>query len=95
MAIRSNSPQSRDIAYHLHPYTNAGVHEEIGPRIISSGEGIYVIDDDGKRYIEGLAGLWCTSLGFSEKRLADAAYQQMQELPYYHGFAHSTTPPVI
>lgn len=95
MAIRSNSPQARDIAYHLHPYTNAVVHEEIGPRIITGGEGVYVIDDDGKRYIEGLAGLWCTSLGFSEKRLADAAYKQMQEIPYYHGFAHATTPPVI
>ena len=95
MAIRSNSPQSRDIAYHLHPYTNAEVHEKIGPRIITGGDGVYVIDDDGNRYIEGLAGLWCTSLGFSEKRLADAAYRQMQELPYYHGFAHSTTPPVI
>ena len=95
MAIRSNSPQARDIAYHLHPYTNAEVHEEIGPRIITGGDGVYVIDDDGKRYIEGLAGLWCASLGFSEKRLADVAYKQMQELPYYHGFAHATTPPVI
>lgn len=95
MAIRTNSPQGRDIAYHLHPYTNAEVHEEIGPRIITGGEGVYVVDDDGNRYIEGLAGLWCTSLGFSEKRLADAAYKQMQELPYYHGFAHATTPPVI
>ena len=95
MAIRTNSPQARDIAYHLHPYTNAEVHEKIGPRIITGGDGIYVIDDDGKRYIEGLAGLWCTALGFSEKRLADAAYKQMQELPYYHGFAHATTPPVI
>ena len=95
MAIRANSPQARDIAYHLHPYTNAEVHEEVGPRIITGGEGVYVIDDDGKRYIEGLAGLWCTSLGFSEKRLADAAYKQMREMPYYHGFAHATTPPVI
>ena len=95
MAIRTNSPQARDIAYHLHPYTNAEAHEKIGPRIITGGDGVYVIDDDGNRYIEGLAGLWCTSLGFSEKRLADAAYAQMQELPYYHGFAHATTPPVI
>ena len=95
MAIRTNSPQARDIAYHLHPYTNAEAHEKIGPRIITGGEGVYVFDDDGNRYIEGLAGLWCTSLGFSEKRLADAAYAQMRELPYYHGFAHATTPPVI
>ena len=95
MAIRANSPQARDITYPLHPYTNAELHEQLGPRIITGGDGVYVIDDDGKRYIEGLAGLWCAALGFSEQRLADAAYKQMRELPYYHGFAHATTPPVI
>ena len=95
MAIRANSPHSRDIAYHLHPYTNAVAHEEQGPHIIAGGDGIYVIDDSGKRYIEGLAGLWCTSLGFSEHRLVEAAARQMREIPYYHNFAHKTTPPVI
>ena len=95
MAIRANSPHSRDIAYHLHPYTNAVAHEEQGPHIIAGGDGIYVIDDSGKRYIEGLAGLWCTSLGFSEPRLVEAAARQMREIPYYHNFAHRTTPPVI
>ena len=67
MAIRPNSPQAKDIAYHLHPYTNAEVHEEIGPRIITGGDGVYVIDNDGNRYIEGLAGLWCTSLRLQRK----------------------------
>ncbi len=95
MSIRANSPHARDIAYHLHPYTNCVLHEQTGPHIISGGDGIYVIDDEGKRYIEGLAGLWCASLGFSEPRLVDAATRQLSTLPYYHGFAHKTTPPVI
>ena len=43
-------------------------------------------DDEGRRYLEGMAGLWCASLGFSERRLADAAYKQMCELPFYHSF---------
>ena len=73
MNIRANSPHARDIAYHLHPYTNAAAHEETGPHIIAGGDGVYVIDDNGKRYIEGLAGLWCASLGFSEPRLVEAA----------------------
>ncbi|MBP0656998.1 aminotransferase class III-fold pyridoxal phosphate-dependent enzyme, partial [Mycobacterium tuberculosis] len=38
------------------------------------------------KYLEAMAGLWSASLGFSEKRLADAAYRQMLELPYYHTF---------
>jgi len=95
MTIRANSPQARDIAYHLHPYTNLALHEKQGPQIMVKGDGIYVIDDAGNRYIEGLAGLWCTSLGFSEKRLVEAARRQLDALPYYHGFAHKTTMPVI
>jgi 4-aminobutyrate--pyruvate transaminase len=95
MAIEPNSPHARDIAYHLHPQTNLAAHEQLGPHIFERGEGIYVFDDDGNRYIEGLAGLWCTSLGFSEARLVEAARRQLETLPFYHGFAHKTTQPVI
>lgn len=90
-----NSPHARDVAYHVHPQTNLATHEKLGPHIIERGEGIYVYDSDGKRYIEGLSGLWCTALGFSEKRLAEAAFQQLCRLPNYHGFAHKATHPVI
>jgi len=93
--IKPNSPHARDIAYHMHPQTNLSAHEQIGPHIIERGQGIYVEDDNGKQYIEGLAGLWCTSLGFSEKRLVKAAHTQMKQLPYYHSFAHKTEHPVI
>jgi 4-aminobutyrate--pyruvate transaminase len=85
---RGNSAASRDIAYHLHPYTHLKKHESDGPLIITEGKGIYVYDDAGKEYIEGLAGLWCTSLGFSESRLVDAATRQLKQLPYYHIFNH-------
>ena len=95
MSIGANSPHARDIANVLHPYTNLALHETQGPQIITRGDGIYVFDDSGKQYIEGLAGLWCTSLGFSEHRLAEAAYKQMKELPYYHIFAHKSTGPVV
>ena len=82
---------ARDIATTIHPYTNLKVHQSEGPIVITEGDGIYVIDENGKRYIEGLAGLWCASLGFSEKRLAEAAYRQMLKLPYYHTFAGKAT----
>ncbi|MEE8393866.1 MAG: aspartate aminotransferase family protein [Rhodospirillales bacterium] len=95
MNIPANSPHARDIACHLHPYTNLEAHEKQGPHILEKGDGIYVIDDTGKRYIEGLAGLWCASLGFSERRLAEAAARQMEILPFYHNFASKTSPPTI
>jgi 4-aminobutyrate--pyruvate transaminase len=77
----------RDLAFHLHPATNLRLVQTEGPLVITRGDGVYVFDDEGRRYLEGMAGLWCASLGFSERRLADAAYRQMCELPFYHSFA--------
>ncbi len=77
----------RDLAFHLHPSTNLRLVQTEGPLVITRGEGVYVYDDEGKRYLEGMSGLWCASLGFSERRLAEAAYRQMLELPFYHAFA--------
>ncbi len=82
-----NSPSARDVKYHLHPVTDARRHEETGPIIIERGEGIYVIDSDGNRLIEGLSGLWNTAVGFGEPRLVEAATRQLRELPYYHTFS--------
>ena len=77
----------KDVANHFHPYTNLRAIEKDAPLIIVEGDGIEVIDDTGKRYIEGMAGLWCASLGFSEQRLGEAAKRQMDKLPYYHSFS--------
>src|SRR3546814_5981054 len=66
--------------------TNLKRHLEVGPTVVTGGKGIYIYDDAGKEYIEGLAGLWCTSLGFGEERLVEAAARQMRQLPYYHQF---------
>ncbi len=90
-----NSLQARDVKFHLHPSTNLDQHEVNGPHVFNRGEGIYVYDDDGKQYIEGLAGLWCASLGFSEKRLVKAATRQLETLPFYHNFAHKAVEPSI
>ena len=76
----------RDLSFHLHPATNLRQVQTEGPLVIVRGEGVYVYDDEGRRYLEGMAGLWCAALGFSERRLAEAAYRQMCELPFYHAF---------
>jgi 4-aminobutyrate--pyruvate transaminase len=77
----------RDISFHVHPASNLRAVETEGPLVITRGQGVYVYDEDGNRYLEGMAGLWCASLGFSERRLAEAAYRQMCELPFYHAFS--------
>lgn len=75
-----------DAAHHLHGNTNPSVVLNDGPMVITGGDGIRVIDEHGKHYIEGLAGLWCANLGFSETRLMDAADRQFRQLPFYHSF---------
>lgn len=85
----------RDLAYIVHPYTNFKTNEANGPFIIDRGEGIYVYDADGRRYIEGMAGLWSTSLGFSEPRLAEAAAKQFARLPYSQIFGGRSHEPGI
>ena len=84
----------RDIAHHLHPYTQLRQLEQDGPLVITGGDGVFVIDEHGQRYLEGMAGLWCASLGFSEPRLAEAAERQMRTLPYYHTFSGKVPGPV-
>jgi len=91
----SNSLAAADVASVLHPYTNARRLEQTGPMIIARGDGIRVWDTNGKEYIEGLAGLWSVAVGFSEPRLAEAAYRQMQQLPYYHTFSAKSHEPSI
>ena len=83
-----------DIAHHLHPYTQLRALEKDGPLVIVKGDGCHVIDEHGQRYLEGMAGLWCASLGFSESRLADAASHQLRLLPYYHSFSGKVPGPV-
>jgi 4-aminobutyrate--pyruvate transaminase len=90
-----NSNAARDIANVLHPYTDHRAHAVNGPLVIARGEGVRVWDDQGKEYIEAVAGLWCASLGFDNKRLAEAAYEQMKKLPFYHAFTAKSHEPLI
>jgi len=84
-----------DVRNLLHPYTPLQTVRETGPMVIRKGDGVYVEDDRGRRYLEGVAGLWCTALGFSEQRLVDAAIRQMRELPYYQLFSGRANEPSI
>ncbi|MEO6623724.1 MAG: aminotransferase, partial [Burkholderiaceae bacterium] len=86
---------AQDINSLFHPYTPLASQRETGPVVMTRGDGVYVEDDQGNRYLEGMSGLWCTSLGFSEPRLVEAATRQMQQLPYYQLFAGRANEPSI
>jgi 4-aminobutyrate---pyruvate transaminase len=85
-----NSVQARDIASIVHPQTNLVAHLEQGPMVIERGQGCYVYDDQGTRFLDAAAGLWCASLGYASERLARVAYDQMRKLGSYHLYRGTT-----
>ncbi|MCU9105296.1 aspartate aminotransferase family protein [Pseudomonas aeruginosa] len=87
--------EQKDVKHHLHPYTDARLHESTGPLIIERGEGIHVFDTQGKKYIEAMSGLWSVALGFSNQRLIEAAEKQLRTLPFYHLFTSKAHVPSI
>ena len=90
-----NSNAVRDVSSVLHPYTDHKAHAANGPMVITRGEGVRVWDDQGRSYIDTVAGLWCAALGFSNERLVQAAATQMRKLPFYHAFTSKSHEPLI
>ncbi len=89
------SLQQKDKDHHLHPFTDHLQLSEKGTRVITRGDGIYIWDSEGHQILDAMSGLWCVNLGYGRKELAQAAYEQMEELPYYNNFFQCTHPPAI
>ena len=87
--------QAIDSAHHLHPFSDTKALAQEGCRVITRADGIYIWDSDGNRLLDGMAGLWCVNIGYGRKELADAAYRQMLELPYYNNFFKTSVPSAI
>ncbi|KAL6570518.1 Gamma aminobutyrate transaminase 1, mitochondrial [Orobanche gracilis] len=92
-----SSTETKDFKGHdmLAPFTAGWQTTDVNPLVIEKSEGSYVYDINGKRYLDSLAGLWCTALGGSEPRLVDAATRQLKTLPFYHSFWNRTTKPAL
>jgi putrescine---pyruvate transaminase len=83
-----------DIAHHFHPFTDHKTfHANGGPRVITHADGIYIWDGKGNKILDGMSGLWCVNVGYGRKDLAEVAYRQMLDLPYYNTFFKTTTLP--
>ena len=87
--------QEVDLDHHIHPFTDQKGLRLQKPRIIVRGEGVYIFDSDGTKYLDGMAGLWCVNIGYGRNELARAAKKQMEELPYYNTFFQTSHPPAI
>ena len=87
--------QELDLEHHLHPFTDHKDLRSKKPRIIVRGDGVFIYDNDGNRYLDAMSGLWCVNIGYGRKELAIVAKKQMEELPYYNTFFQTSHPPVI
>jgi putrescine aminotransferase len=95
--LKNSTTEWRDLdaLHHLHPFTNHKSLRGSGARVIVKGDGPYIWDSEGHRILDGMAGLWTTNVGYGRTELADAARDQMMELPFYNTFFKTTHPPVV
>lgn len=84
--------QEMDAAHHLHPFTTHHELASAGARVITSAKGVYLYDSEGRRLIDGMAGLWCVQVGYGREELAEAGYKALKELSYYNSFFQTTNP---
>jgi putrescine aminotransferase len=87
--------RARDSAHHLHSFIDPQTIARDGTRIIVRGQGSCVWDADGRRLLDGMAGLWCVNVGYGRQELVEAATRQMAELAYYNNHFQTATPGMI
>jgi len=100
MAPKDNHPpttemQALDAAHHIHPFSDTAQMRAKGARVITQADGCWLTDSEGKRILDGMAGLWCVNIGYGRHELAEVAARQMQQLPFYNTFFMTTHPPAV
>jgi len=92
-----NDLETLDRAYVFHPSTHLAqfARGESPSRIVTGGKGIYITDRDGKRSMDGFAGLYCVNIGYGRSEVAEAIAAQAHKLAYYHAYVGHSNEPVI
>jgi putrescine aminotransferase len=87
--------QALDRAHHLHPFTDYADYRRKPGRIISRADHITITDSDGRNYLDGMSGLWCCNLGYSQPAIVDAVTRQLNQLPFYNNFFQCSNQPSV
>lgn len=85
--------QAMDTAHYLHPFTDFQSLAKRGARVIVKADDIYLWDSEGKRLLDGMAGLWCVNVGYGRNSISEVVYTQMQQLSFYNSFFNTTNIP--
>lgn len=92
---RTRLLQQQDRDHHLHPFTDFQEYAARPGRIISSADGVYIEDIEGNRILDGMSGLWCCNLGYSQPEIVEAIHAQLLELPFYNNFFQCANEPSV
>jgi len=84
----------KDKDHFIHPWTDFSTFQEQGSMVVAESEGAYIFDSDGKRYLDGIGGLWCVNVGYGRAEIGQAMAEQATKMTYYSSFGHHTTVPV-
>lgn len=95
MPLNVSELQKLDQSNYIHPFTDHLPMHKAGTHLVQSGEGCFVVDQNNRRLLDGLAGLWCVNVGYNCQEIVEAVHQQMQKLPYYPSFFNTATEPAI
>ncbi|MEI6484222.1 MAG: aminotransferase class III-fold pyridoxal phosphate-dependent enzyme, partial [Betaproteobacteria bacterium] len=93
--VDTSAMQALDSAHYMHPFTDTQGLAAKGARVVTHADNIYIWDSEGKKLLDAMSGLWCVNIGYGRAELAQAAYLQMMELPYYNSFFNSTNVPAV
>ncbi|HEV7867394.1 MAG TPA: aminotransferase [Chthoniobacteraceae bacterium] len=92
---RTAALQQLDQSHHLHPFTDHTEMHAQGTHIMVGGNGVFVQDERGRQYLDGLSGLWCVNVGYGRTEIIDAVAAQLRQLAFYPSFFQTTTEPAI
>ncbi len=83
----------KDHDHFLHPWTHFDSFKKDGSLVMGRGEGAYVFDISGKRYLDGIGGLWCVNMGYGREEIIQAMVDQARRLAYFSPFVDTTNVP--
>lgn len=90
---RGSQVWRNDRRHLLHPFAEFPQFNTTGSRIFTKADGVVVESDDGRKFIDGIGGLWCVNIGYGRQEMAEAIAEQASALPYYNTFTDMTSPP--
>ena len=83
----------QDKDHYIHPWTDFSTFKEEGSLVVADSDNVHIVDGDGKRYMDGIGGLWCVNVGYGREEIGQAMAEQATKMPYYSSFGHHTSIP--